>query len=52
MDAYRTGLHRKALKRRDKLLALKASGLSMAEIGRRLGITRERVRQICSGKYK
>ncbi len=36
--------------RRDEVLKLRGSGLTYAEIGRRLGISRERVRQIVKGK--
>ena len=36
--------------RRDQILELRKAGLSYAEIGRRLGMTRERARQICNGK--
>jgi excisionase family DNA binding protein len=36
--------------RRDELVVLKEAGLSYAEIGRRLGISRERVRQIVTNK--
>jgi len=36
--------------RRDEMVKLKEAGLSYAEIGRRLGISRERVRQIVSNK--
>ena len=36
--------------RRDQILELRKAGLSYAEIGRRLGITSERARQICKGK--
>ena len=34
------------LKRRAKIAALHKKGISLAEIGRRFGISRERVRQI------
>ncbi|MBA7620018.1 hypothetical protein ES703_27360 [subsurface metagenome] len=37
---------------RDEVIKLKKAGLTDAEIGRRLGITRERVRQIVKGKLK
>jgi len=36
------------MERRDKAIKLRESGLTYAEIGHRLGITRERVRQILS----
>lgn len=36
--------------RRDEMVRLKEAGLSYAEIGRRLGISRERVRQIVTNK--
>lgn len=35
---------------RDQVVELKKTGLGYAEIGRRLGISRERVRQIAEGK--
>jgi len=38
------------ISRRDKVIKLKKTGLGYAEIGRRLGISRERVRQIAEGK--
>ena len=36
--------------RRDEIVELRKGGLSYAEIGRRIGISRERVRQILKGK--
>ena len=36
--------------RRDEVVKLREAGLSYAEIGRRLGITRERVRQLAQPK--
>ncbi len=36
--------------RREQLISLRRAGLTYAEIGRRLGLTRERVRQIVSGE--
>jgi len=36
--------------RRDEIVRLRKEGLTYAEIGRRLGITRERVRQIATPK--
>ena len=38
--------------RHNEVVKLKETGLSYAEIGRRLGISRERVRQIATGKSK
>jgi len=38
--------------KRDEVLKLRDTGLSQAEIGRRVGITRERVRQILKGNPK
>jgi DNA-directed RNA polymerase sigma subunit (sigma70/sigma32) len=43
--AYVRWLHAQ-VKRRAEIKALHGKGISLAEIGRRLGITRERVRQI------
>lgn len=50
MDKYRAGLHRQAIKRRDKYLAMIRIGMSMAAIGRVEGISRERVRQVVGKK--
>jgi len=36
--------------RREELIRLRETGLTYAEIGRRFGITKERVRQIVKGK--
>ena len=36
--------------RRDEIVELRKTGLSYAKIGRRLGISRERIRQIIKGK--
>ena len=36
--------------RRDEIVELRKAGLSYAKIGRRLGLSRERVRQILKGK--
>ena len=36
--------------RNEQIISLRESGLTYAEIGRRLGLTRERVRQIAKGK--
>lgn len=36
--------------KREQVITLRKTGLTYAEIGRRLGITRERVRQIFKGK--
>jgi len=38
-----------ATSRRDEAVKLRKTGLNYAEIGRRLGITRERVRQLVDG---
>lgn len=38
--------------RRDEIVALRKAGLSNAEIGRRLGVTRERVRQVLLPKQR
>jgi len=43
-------LKRVATTSRAEVVKLRETGLSYAEIGRRLGITRERVRQIVKGK--
>ena len=37
-------------RRKDKILQYIAAGLDMAAIGRKLGISRQRVRQIVNGK--
>jgi excisionase family DNA binding protein len=37
---------------KDEVVKLRETGLSYAEIGRRFGISRERVRQIATGKPK
>jgi len=37
--------------RRDELVKLRNAGLTYAEIGRRLGLSRERARQIVKGHY-
>ena len=36
------------IQRREEMLALRKQGVTLAEIGKRYGITRERVRQITS----
>lgn len=41
-----------ATSRHDDVIKLKKAGLTEAEIGRRLGLTRQRVRQILKGKWK
>jgi len=38
-----------ASSRRDEVIKLRKAGVSYAEIGRRLGVSRERVRQIVKG---
>ena len=41
-----------ATSRHDEVVKLKETGLSYAEIGRRLGISRERARQLAKGKLR
>ena len=36
--------------RRERVISLRKTGLTYAEIGRRLGLTRERIRQIVKGE--
>ncbi|MBA7678038.1 hypothetical protein ES703_86309 [subsurface metagenome] len=47
--AYTPGTHPPGLSRRARVLELRKADLSYAEIGRRLGISRERARQIAQG---
>ena len=43
-------LERPSSSRREQVINLRKSGLTYAEIGRRLGLTRERARQIITGE--